>query len=58
VIEYDGSVISVEVMAGNTATVSLNLFIDEYDFKPAFKVKKYCLFDRKGFIIIKSNLGT
>jgi hypothetical protein len=46
VIEYDGSVISVEVMAGNTATVSLNLFIDEYDFKPAFKVKKYCLFDR------------
>lgn len=38
VIEYDGGVIPIEVKAGNTATVSLNRFIDEFDSKSAFKL--------------------
>jgi hypothetical protein len=38
VIEYNGSVIPIEVKAGNTATVSLNSFVDEYEPQVAFKV--------------------
>lgn len=37
-IEYDGSITPIEVKAGNTATVSLNYFIDEYNPKRAFKL--------------------
>ena len=36
-IEKDGSVVSIEVKAGNTASVSLNRCID--DFKPAMAYK-------------------
>lgn len=38
VIEKDGEVIPIEVKAGNTATVSLNSFIDEFNPGIAFKI--------------------
>ncbi len=37
-IEKDGEVVPVEVKAGNTATISLNAFIDEYHPSAAYKL--------------------
>lgn len=37
-IEKDGEVVPVEVKAGNTATISLNAFIDEYHPSVAYKL--------------------
>ena len=38
VIESEGGIIPIEVKAGNTATVSLNTFVEEYNPKLAIKV--------------------
>ena len=37
-IEKDGAVVPIEVKAGNTASASLNHFIEDFDPKVAYKL--------------------